>query len=57
MLPRAPDWRWLLDRTDTPWYPNMRLFRQQTPRRWDDVVREIAAELAAHKWTRPRDHQ
>jgi tetratricopeptide (TPR) repeat protein len=50
MLPRAPDWRWLLDRTDTPWYPNVRLFRQQIPRRWDDVVRGIAVELGARKW-------
>jgi hypothetical protein len=47
MLPRAPDWRWLLDRDDTPWYPNTRLFRQQTVRRWDDVVQSIAMELGA----------
>jgi len=38
MLPRAPDQRWLLQRSDTPWYPTTRLFRQQTVRCWDDVV-------------------
>ncbi len=43
MLPRAPDWRWLLGRSDTPWYPSMRLFRQQTTGQWDDVVKDIAA--------------
>jgi tetratricopeptide (TPR) repeat protein len=47
MLPRAPDWRWLLDRSDTPWYPSARLFRQRHVRRWDDVVQTIAAELRA----------
>ena len=50
MLPRAPDWRWLLDRSDTPWYPSARLFRQQTVRRWDDVAQAIAAELAVWTW-------
>ncbi len=50
MLPRAADWRWLLDRTDTPWYPSMRLFRQQSVRRWDDVAQAIAAELAVYNW-------
>jgi hypothetical protein len=45
MLPRAPDWRWLLERSDTPWYPTMRLFRQNAVRKWDDVVQEIASEL------------
>jgi tetratricopeptide (TPR) repeat protein len=47
MLPRAPDWRWLLDRADTPWYPSVRLFRQQTSRRWDDVAHSVAVELGA----------
>jgi hypothetical protein len=42
----APDWRWLLDRADSPWYPTMRLFRQKELNRWDDVFQEIAAELA-----------
>ena len=50
MLPRAPDWRWLLDRAETPWYPTLRLFRQTTVRRWDDVAQAIAAELATHDW-------
>jgi tetratricopeptide (TPR) repeat protein len=47
MLPRAPDWRWLLDRNDTPWYPSARLFRQTSLRRWDEVVQAIATELRA----------
>lgn len=49
-LPYAPDWRWLLEREDTPWYPSMRLFRQTRPREWGDVFARIAcswqAELA-----------
>jgi tetratricopeptide (TPR) repeat protein len=47
MLAHAPDWRWLLQRTDTPWYPSARLFRQNRARRWDEVVQAIAAELGA----------
>lgn len=45
MLPYAPDWRWLIGRTDTPWYPSVRLFRQTAPRDWDSVIRPIAASL------------
>jgi hypothetical protein len=41
-----PDWRWLLDRTDSPWYPTMRLFRQAAVGDWDSVFRQIAAALA-----------
>jgi hypothetical protein len=42
-----PDWRWLVDRTDTPWYPRvMRLFRQRRDGAWDEVMREMAAALA-----------
>ena len=33
-LPFAPDWRWLLDREDSPWYPTMRLFRQKRRGEW-----------------------
>ena len=49
--PRAKgyaDFRWLLDRTDSPWYPTMRLFRQPRPGDWDTVVAAVAQELANH---------
>lgn len=46
MLPFAPDWRWLLDRSDSPWYPTARLFRQTVARQWGPVAAEIARELA-----------
>lgn len=46
LLPYAPDWRWLVDRTDSPWYPTARIFRQQYPKDWDGVLREVAAELS-----------
>jgi Tfp pilus assembly protein PilF len=46
MLPFAPDWRWLLNRTDSPWYPTARLFRQPAPRQWDPVVADITRRLA-----------
>jgi hypothetical protein len=44
-LPFAADWRWLIGRTDSPWYPTMRLFRQTTAGDWDTVFGELAAEL------------
>ena len=45
-LPYTPDYRWLLDRDDSPWYPTMRLFRQGQSRDWDELVDRISAELA-----------
>lgn len=45
LLPKPPDWRWLLHRADTPWYPSMRLFRQTTAGDWQSVVSEVAAAL------------
>ncbi len=47
MLPKAPDWRWLLDRVDSPWYPTVRLFRQAMPGAWDSLIAEVAAALSA----------
>jgi tetratricopeptide (TPR) repeat protein len=46
LLPFVPDWRWLLDRTDSPWYPNVRLFRQQAPGNWTDVIAQVISELS-----------
>ena len=45
MLHFAADWRWLLDRSDSPWYPTMRLFRQKRPGDWDTVIAEISTVL------------
>lgn len=45
LLPFAPDWRWLLKREDSPWYPTMRLFRQHRPRDWSGVLNRVAEEL------------
>jgi Flp pilus assembly protein TadD len=47
LLPFAPDWRWMLDRDDTPWYPAMRLFRQSRLHDWSPVVASVAVELRA----------
>ena len=44
-LPFAPDWRWLLDRDDSPWYPCMRLFRQKRWGDWDEVFQRIVQAL------------
>jgi tetratricopeptide (TPR) repeat protein len=47
MLAKAPEWRWLLDREDTPWYPTMRLFRQANRGDWEEVMGRVASQLAA----------
>jgi ADP-heptose:LPS heptosyltransferase len=46
MLPYAADWRWLQERSDSPWYPSITLFRQSAARRWDEVVEAITQALA-----------
>jgi tetratricopeptide (TPR) repeat protein/glycosyltransferase involved in cell wall biosynthesis len=47
MVPHVPDWRWMLGRNDSPWYPSMRLFRQAAILEWSDVVGAIADSLSA----------
>lgn len=47
LLPFVPEWRWRLDRNDTPWYPTMRLVRQASPGDWSGVVARVAAALRA----------
>jgi tetratricopeptide (TPR) repeat protein len=42
----SPDWRWLLDRDDSPWYKSVKLFRQNSPNAWDDVLLKIKNELS-----------
>jgi ADP-heptose:LPS heptosyltransferase len=45
LLHKSPDWRWLLEREDSPWYPTARLFRQSTLGNWQDVVARVEREL------------
>ena len=45
LLAFTPDWRWLLDRSDSPWYPTMRLFRQQRAGDWGSVFTQVRAAL------------
>jgi TPR repeat/Tetratricopeptide repeat/Glycosyltransferase family 9 (heptosyltransferase) len=47
LLPFAPDWRWLLAREDSPWYPTMRLFRQTAPGEWQAVIERVQTTLAS----------
>jgi Tfp pilus assembly protein PilF len=47
LLPFSPDWRWLLHRQDSPWYPTARLFRQPAIGDWTSVIARVASELRA----------
>jgi Flp pilus assembly protein TadD len=57
LLYKSPDWRWMLGREDSPWYPTARLFRQSTLGNWQDVVARVERELrelatrTAASWT------
>lgn len=48
MLPFAPDWRWMLGRSDSPWYPSVKLFRQQSINDWEHVLENIYSDLVSH---------
>ena len=50
LLPCIPDWRWLLDGDTSPWYPAMKLFRQQSKGNWDPVLNKIGGLLELGKW-------
>ena len=45
LLPHVPNWRWMLDCEDSPWYPTMRLFRQKKQHDWDPVFNAVAGDL------------
>jgi hypothetical protein len=53
LVTRVPDWRWLFDRDDSPWYPSVRLFRQNDTRQWDSVITRVREALAGFA-VRPR---
>jgi hypothetical protein len=59
LLPFIPDWRWLLDRDDSPWYASMRLYRQQDDRLWEPVLKRVASDLKGFIGSRskPLPHQ
>jgi ADP-heptose:LPS heptosyltransferase len=45
LLPYAPDWRWLLDRDDSPWYGTIKLYRQSETRNWEFVLQRCVKDL------------
>lgn len=48
LLPFVPDWRWMMNREDSPWYPTMRLFRQTAAGDWEGVIRRVALALGQY---------
>ena len=50
LLPFAPDWRWMLDRDDSPWYPSMRLFRQSCAGDWEGAIARVKSELMREQY-------
>jgi ADP-heptose:LPS heptosyltransferase len=46
LLPLCPDWRWLTERDDSPWYPSARLFRQPAIGDWESVIEQVRGALA-----------
>ncbi len=54
MMPTPADWRWLLEREDSPWYPTMRMFRQPRPGEWTSVINTVVQAAAAMQKSKPR---
>ncbi|HEY2363861.1 MAG TPA: tetratricopeptide repeat protein [Candidatus Angelobacter sp.] len=52
VVPYWADWRWMIDRTDSPWYPTMRIFRQPQPGEWEPVFAELASALSKRSASR-----
>jgi ADP-heptose:LPS heptosyltransferase len=48
LLPYAPDWRWMLDRDDSPWYPSAKLYRQGNNRSWTPVLERMASDILGY---------
>jgi len=46
LLTQLPDWRWLMDRDDSPWYPTLRLYRQPMAGDWDTVIQRVLSDLS-----------
>ncbi len=55
LLPHVPDWRWLLEREESPWYPTMRLFRQKEAGNWAEVFGRVARLVASRGLTPPEE--
>jgi tetratricopeptide (TPR) repeat protein len=55
LLPFAPDWRWMLEREDSPWYPTARLYRQPRRGDWVSVIERVAAEVREAVFGRHRE--
>ena len=53
LLPFVPDWRWMLHREDSPWYPTARLFRQSSPGSWETVIATVADALEMASRSKP----
>ena len=53
LLPFNPDWRWQITRSDTPWYPSLRLFRQPKRGEWDSVIAHVMRELSFFAGSHP----
>jgi hypothetical protein len=54
MMPTPSDWRWLLEREDSPWYPSMRIFRQPRPGDWASVIGTVVQSLSGLQSVKPR---
>jgi hypothetical protein len=51
LLPFIPDWRWMLEREDSPWYPSVKIYRQASMGDWDSVLQKVRNDLLDIKHT------